>query len=117
MDISAASSLGVRELMYKAAELLRDLPPIEYYESEYVAPEPELASADDIDIAVIDGVYCLEGEWLEKIMSNINFDDYEQRLYFERALKRSGVYERLEKMGISEGDTVSIYNLEFEYVK
>lgn len=116
MEISAASSKGVRELMFKAAELLRDLPPIEYYESEYVAPQLEPASAEDINITVIDGVYCLEGEWLAKLMSNINFDDYEQRLYFERALKRSGVYDRLEKMGIKQGDTVSIYNLEFDYV-
>ena len=43
--------------------------------------------------------------------------DIESRMYFERSLRQGGVYDRLEDLGIREGDTVSIYDLEFEYRK
>ena len=45
----------------------------------------------------------------------INFGDYESRMYFDRVLRQSGLFDRLEAMGIEEGDTVSIYDLDFEF--
>ena len=50
-------------------------------------------------------------------MGNVNFNDYESRMWFEKALRDSGLYERLEEMGIQDGDTVSLYDFEFEYQK
>ena len=47
----------------------------------------------------------------------INFEDYESRNYFDRQLRQSGLFDRLEQMGIQEGDTVSLYDLEFEYIR
>jgi len=49
-------------------------------------------------------------------VQNVNFSDFESRMFFERVLRNAGVYQRLIDMGIKEGDTVSIYNLEFEYI-
>ena len=97
--------------------MLRDLPPVVYYESDYIAPEPKLDRPEDVSICQEDGVFILEGDWLALIARDINFDDYESRTYFERTLRKSGIFDRLEEMGIQEGDTVSIYNLEFEYVR
>ena len=34
-----------------------------------------------------------------------------------QVLKDTGVIEKLEQMGINEGDTVSIFDFEFDYVK
>ena len=48
-------------------------------------------------------------------MSNINFSDYESRMYFDKQLRASGLFDQLEQMGIQDGDIVSMYNLEFEY--
>ena len=48
-------------------------------------------------------------------MGNINFDDYESRNYFDQLLRKSGLFQRLEEMGIQDGDVVSIDDLEFEY--
>ena len=48
-------------------------------------------------------------------MANVNFGDYESRNWFDRMLRESGLFDRLEAMGIQDGDTVSLYNLEFEY--
>ena len=50
-------------------------------------------------------------------MENINFDDYESRNYFDIQLTKCCLYKRLEEMGIQDGDTVDIYDLEFEYQK
>ena len=47
----------------------------------------------------------------------INFDDYESRMYFDRQLRKSGLFDRLEEQGIEDGDTVSIYDFEFDYTK
>ncbi|MGI6577546.1 MAG: GTPase ObgE [Eubacteriales bacterium] len=116
VEISAATGKGVDELMYKVAQKLRTLPPIQYYESEYTAPEQKLPVPDDVTVRVEDGTYILEGDWLMLVARDINFEDHEARIHFERTLRRSGIFERLEKMGIQNGDTVRIYNLEFEYV-
>ncbi|MDR1117611.1 MAG: GTPase ObgE [Oscillospiraceae bacterium] len=117
MPISAAANRGIRELVYKVSSELKKLPPIEYYEAEYVEKAEVEQTAADVKITADGDLYILEGEWLEKIMTDVNFDDYESRIYFERQLKRSGIFERLERLGIKEGDTVSMYGLEFDYVK
>ena len=114
--ISAATGEGTRALMYRAAEMLRELPPIAYYEPEYVAPAPGEGRAEDVTITVQDGVYILEGDWLYKVTATVNFDEAEGRMWYERQLREAGIFDRLEKLGIQEGDTVSIYDLEFEYV-
>ena len=114
-EISAASHIGVRELMDKAAEMLSHLPPITVYEPEFIEPEIISATADDLNITNYGDVWVIEGPWLERLVSNVNFGDYESRMFFDRTLRSSGVYDRLECLGINEGDTVSIYDLEFEY--
>lgn len=116
-EISAASHAGVKELIYAAAEELKKLPPIEVFEPEYVEPEILLESADDLSIEVEDNIFFIEGPWMERLLDRVNLSDSESRLYFDRVLRTSGVFERLEAMGINEGDTVVIYNWEFEYKK
>jgi GTP-binding protein len=50
-------------------------------------------------------------------MSSVNFSDRESLMYFQRVLKNSGVIKALEEAGVSDGDTVSIYDFEFDYVR
>ena len=114
-EMSAAAHAGTRELVQAAADKLRELPPVTVYEPDYVAPEPLPESADDLTIEQYDDVWTVEGEWIARLMSSINFSDYESRIYFDRMLRESGVFDRMEKMGVKDGDTVSIYDLEFEY--
>ena len=64
-----------------------------------------------------DGVYFVEGEWLLKLISTVNFDDYESLQYFQRVLINTGVIDALREAGIQEGDTVSMYDLEFDFVE
>ena len=114
-EMSAATHQGTQELMKTAAGLLADLPPILRYEADYVPPEPEVGSADDLTIEQHDDYWSVEGPWLQKLMQSVNFGDYESRMFFDRTLRSAGVFDRLEAMGVRDGDTIGIYDLEFEY--
>ena len=65
----------------------------------------------------VDGVYVVKADWLANALAGVNMDDYESLQYFQRVLIQSGIIKKLEDMGINEGDTVSILDFEFEYVK
>ena len=115
--ISAATNMGIGDLINAVTEELRGLPPVTVFEPDYVPPEQTLGTPEELVIEAYDDVWSIEGEWMERLVRNVNFSDYESRMYFDKVLRNSGVFERLEDMGICEGDTVSIYNLEFEYTK
>ena len=113
--LSAASHTGTRELVGKIAEKLSTLPPVTVYEPEYVKRLPTVDASEPVSITVEDNTYIVEGKWLAHLMSNINFGDYESRMYFDKTLREAGVFAQLEALGIRDGDIVSMYNLEFEY--
>ena len=52
---------------------------------------------------------------MERLVSTVNFGDYESRMFFDRILRENGVYERMESLGIRGGDTISIQGMTFEY--
>ncbi len=114
-ELSAAAHLGTRELMKAAAAELADLPPVITYEPEYVPRPPEVDTSAPLHIEHEDDTWIVEGPWLQQLMANVNFGDYESRNWFDRKLRESGLFDRLEELGIHDGDTVSLYNLEFEY--
>lgn len=114
-EISAATTQGTRHLMQVIAKHLKTLPPITVYEPEYVKPLEEAGSPDELEIEHYGDTWVISGPWLERLIGDIFFDDYESRNYFDRQLRKSGLFERLEAMGIQDGDTVSIYDWEFEY--
>lgn len=114
-ELSAASTVGTRELMRAAAGELAHLPPVIVYEPDYVPPEPELGTAEDVEIRHEDDVWYVEGAWLSRLVASVNFSDYESRMYFDRCLRTAGIFERMEALGVKDGDTVSIYDIEFEY--
>ena len=114
-ELSAATHQGVRELMKAAAGELAHLPPVITYEPEYVERPPQVDTTEPLTIRHEDDVWIVEGPWLQKIMANVNFSNYESRNWFDRMLRNAGLFDRLEEMGIQDGDLVSLYNLDFEY--
>jgi GTP-binding protein len=115
-EISAAAHQGTRELVRRVATELEALPPVRVFESEYVRRPPQIDMSAPLDIQrADDGTWLIEGPWLERLMGNVNFSDYESRMWFDKMLRESGLFTRLEEMGIQDGDLVSMYNLEFEY--
>ena len=114
-EISAGTTQGTRQLMRVVAQKLSTLPPVTIYEPEYVAPVAEVGDPNALEIEHLGNTWVITGTWLERMVENINFDDYESRNYFDIQLTKCGLYKRLEEMGIQDGDTVDIYDLEFEY--
>lgn len=114
-EISAATHKGTWELMLETSRVLQTLPPTKIYHPDYIPPVPEGGSADDLNVQIIDDIWVVEGKWMEKLMGSVNFSDYESRMFFDRVLRDSGLFARMEAMGIQDGDTVSIYDLEFDY--
>lgn len=117
-EMSAATHSGVDELLKRIAEDLSKLPPIKTYEPEYVAPVEPIDENYDVDITRLNGdAYMVEANWIKRAMGGVNFSDYESRMYFENLLRKNGVFDKLEARGVNEGDTIIIYDLEFEYIK
>ena len=114
-EISAGTTQGTKNLMRVVAERLRTLPPVTIYEPEYVAPVAEAGNPDDLLIEHLGSTWVITGTWLERLIMDINFDDYESRNYFDLQLRKCGLFTRLEEMGIQDGDVVDIYDFEFEY--
>ena len=117
--ISAATRQGIEPLIHAIYHKLDELPPIKRFEVNYVPVMPE-STGDKwkFDITVDeDGVYVVEADWLVKVLGMVNIEDEESLGYFQRVLRQSGIIDRLEEMGINEGDTVSILNFEFDYIR
>jgi len=116
--IMAAIAEGTGELINAVAAGLAKLPPILRYEAEakpvvdYTVKEKRT-----FNIRACDGVYFVEdAPWLLDIMNTVDPDDYESLQYFERVLRSSGIITALEQAGINAGDTVCVYDVEFEFV-
>jgi len=117
MYVSAATGEGLDTLIKRSAEELALLPPMTIYEAEYEPEDAYVGGGKETKIYREDGVFYVEGEWLFNLMGQINFSDNESLNYFQRILYRSGIFEELEKHGCVDGDTVCIYDFEFDYVK
>ncbi len=116
--VMAAIAYNVEPLLKSITEKLSKLPPIRRYEAEPLPVFDESESENRaVKITNNNGVYFVEGEWLLKLLKGINFDDSESLQYFQRVLISSGVIDALRNAGIQEGDTVSMYDFEFDFVE
>ena len=118
--ISAATTEGTKELINAAALELENLPPVREFQSEPVTKEEleEKALANTkFEIEIENGIYYVSAPWLEPIMRTVNMDDYSSLQYFQQVLRRSGIIDKLEEMGINEGDTVNILGFEFDFIE
>ena len=97
--------------------MLSTLPPIREFEADPL-PQVDFTTADAREVTVVnhDGVFFVEGDWLLKLFQTVNIHDSDGLQYFEKVLQQSGVIRKLEEAGVQEGDTVSIYDFEFDFV-
>ncbi|WP_295211173.1 GTPase ObgE [Ruminococcus sp.] len=119
-EISAATTKGTKELMFGVWDRLSVLPPVKQFEAQPLTQEElddKLVSKKDFRVTVEDGVYFVEADWLWDILRTADMEDYSSLQYFQNVLRTSGIIDKLEEMGIDEGDTVSIFDFEFEYLR
>lgn len=114
--ISAGTGEGVNSLIKKIFEYVCKLPPVKVYEPEFI-PEKEVRySAEDCIVKRENGIFTVEGKWLANFMRLINPDDEESMQYFQRTIQAAGIIDKIRAAGIQEGDTVSIYDVQFDFI-
>ena len=119
VTVSAVTGEGLDKLVSVAASKLAELPPLTVYEAEYSPEDEALASTVGVKETTVrkeNGKFIVEGEWLYNFMGQINFSDYESLNFFQRVLVKNGVIKMLRDEGVEEGDTVNIYDFEFDFV-
>ncbi|MCD8050877.1 MAG: GTPase ObgE [Clostridiales bacterium] len=114
-DLSAATHAGVQPLVRKIAEELASLPPVKVFEADYVPQPPVIDTTGEVSIETEDHYWFVEAPWLEHLVACTTFSDFESRNWFDRQLREAGLFDKLEAMGIQDGDTVVLYDLQFEY--
>jgi GTP-binding protein len=112
--ISAATKKGIDELKYAIWDIVENADtPYETFDEEFV--EPEKPDEDTIIVKYEGGKYIVEGSFIERLLYSTYFDDIDSLRYFQDTLRKKGVVEKLEKLGIKEGDSVFICDHEFEF--
>lgn len=120
--ISTATRSGLDTLLHMIEWELSKLPPVTVYEAE-LTPEDEereryenAVPEDTVIKRADDGAYECSGKWLEKLCGRIYFDDRESLMYFQKSLNDSGIIEKLREAGCTEGCTVRMFGIEFDFV-
>ena len=112
--ISAATNMGVSELIKHVAEALKTLPKENLIEIED-RKVYTLKDDDEYTISREDGMFVIKGEAVERVMRRVNIADNESLYYFQKSLDELGVNQKLKDMGIKEGDIVKICDYELEW--
>lgn len=114
--MSAATRQGIDDVIAYVTPLLKEVEDVELVtEEEMYKPELDVQEDEALTIEIQDEVYVVTGKMLRRIMYSVNFDDMESLQYFQKVMESQGVFDRLREMGIEDGDTVRIYELEFEF--
>jgi GTP-binding protein len=114
--MSAATRQGVDDVIAYVSQLLQEAEDIELVtEEEMYKPELVQEEEEGLSVEIEDGVYVVTGKALRRIMYSVNFDDMESVQFFQKSMESQGVFDKLREMGIEDGDTVKIYDIEFEF--
>ena len=114
--MSAATREGIDDVIAYVSQVLKDAEEIELVsEEELYVPELDAIEEEGLQVEIEDGVYVVTGKALRRIMYSVNFEDMEYIQFFQKAMESQGVFDKLREMGIEDGDTVKIYEIEFEF--
>ena len=113
--ISAATGQGIKELLKRVSEVLKELPKEELYSVEEKKIYTLQDDKTEYTIIKEDGIYVVDGPAVQRVMRRVNLEDNESMYYFQKCLDELGVNEALKKAGVKEGDTVRVVDWELEW--
>ena len=115
--MSAATRDGVDQVIDRVSQLLNEVEEVELVsQEELYRPELDVDEDGGLKVQVDEnGIYVVTGRELRRIMYSVNFDDMESLQFFQAQMEAKGVFDMLREAGIEDGDTVKIYELEFEF--
>ncbi len=117
--ISAYEKKNLNELLYKIADTLENTEEFSLFEEdeldvvEYGLKEEKKFFTIEKDS---DGVFNVTGEKLLRLFEMTDFDSDTGRARFARQLRTYGLDDELRKLGVKNGDTVRIFDFEFEFI-
>ncbi len=114
-QITAVSGEGTKQLVEAIFNKLQQLPPVSRVESD---ESFTYRKSGDLGFEIyMDGeVYVIVGALVDMLCRNVALNDPDSMAYFQKILREKGVISRLKEMGIKENDTISIGDVEFEYI-
>ncbi|GAA0396797.1 GTPase ObgE [Paenibacillus motobuensis] len=122
LEMSSLTRQGVQEVLYKAADLLDQIP--EEPAVEEVAEQTErkiykLDKKEDNSFTIRreNEMFVVESETIERMMKRMQLNTHEAILKLARTLRHMGVDEELRKRGAEDGTIVRIGDFEFEFVE
>ena len=120
--ISSATQFGIKELLYKIADVLEVTETFPMYDKDiqdeerrvlykYVKESQLFEVSRDMD-----GAFLLTGEELEKVFKMTDFTREASVRRFARQMRGMGVDDALRAKGAKDGDIVRIDQFEFEFI-
>lgn len=119
--LSAPIHYGTQELLNTIAATLQKLPDTVLY-----APVEEditvyTNNKKDLEFTVYkdeeEDIYVVEGTWVDDLLRRVNFESIDSLQYFQKQLRDNGIVDKLEELGVEEGDTVAVGDLLFDYIE
>ena len=113
--ISAVSGEGTKELIEGVFNVLQQLPPVKRMEAD---ESFTYTKSGDLGFEIYndDGVFVVVGDLVDMLCRNVALDDPDSMAYFQKILREKGVISKLREMGVKENDTISIGDVEFDFV-
>lgn len=113
--ISAITGQGMKELLTRVSEVLKELPKEELVKQEerkvYILEEKD----EGFTIYKEKDMWVVDGPAVQKVMRRVNLEDNESMHYFQKCLDSLGVNQKLKEAGVQEGDTVRVVDWELEW--
>ncbi len=114
-SITAVSGEGTEELIEGIFGMLSTLPPVSRVETDETFTYRKSGNLG-FDIYMDGDVYVVVGDLVDMLCRNVVLNDPDSMAYFQKILREKGVISKLKEMGIKENDTVSIGEVEFDFI-
>ncbi|MHA0857078.1 GTPase ObgE [Paenibacillus sp. CMAA1364] len=122
MPISSLTRKGVQELLYRASDILDNIPDEPVIEE--VAEQKErkvykLDKTEDSSFKIVrdNDAFVIESDKIEQLMKRMQLNSHEAVLKLGRIMRSMGVDEELRKRGAVDGTIVRLGDFEFEFVE
>ncbi len=110
---------GLMPVLYKANEMLKELPQFPLYDTHKTDTKVVYKYEEPKQFDIYNegnGVWRIEGDKIERLFLNTNFQDDDSVLRFSRALSKMKVDEALRERGCKNGDQVFIHDYSFDFM-
>ncbi|MCD8239293.1 MAG: GTPase ObgE [Clostridiales bacterium] len=115
--VSAAMNQGIGEILDECGKVLEDFPDDIVFAEEYdefiddVSEDMSVFTVTEVE----KGYFLVEGAGVERMIGYTNIENEQGFAFFQKYIREKGIVDALKEKGIKDGDTVRIYDLEFEF--